>query len=251
MNKLGLSVMGPISLTVEDAAAYLDVLHQRPPVGSAAGPCLQASRKRPEPMRIGLITGGTVCDVNPEYAAAATRAARLLEEAGHTIVPVEPIRSTVDEFEPLWAYQIAQVPILLPSKLQPITRMLRTKGKKVSFERARSIQEDYTARVNGLFDDADVILSPTVPRPAPKIGEYPQSSPAESFTKLAEWGSLTALFNLTNGPAASLPFGFTSGGFPIGVQLGGRLGDDHRILALSRQLEEMAPWRDHWPAIAG
>ena len=250
VNTLGLSVMGPISLTVEDAAAYLDVLSLRPPSGGTLGPCLQASRKRPEPLRIGLITEGTVGDVDPEYAAAATRAAHVLEQAGHTVVPLKPIQSTVAEFEPIWAYQIARVPVLLPGKLQPITRMLRAKGKTVSFERARSVQEDYTARVNRLFDTADVILSPTVPRPAPHVGEFPQDNPAESFTRLAEWGSLTALFNLTNGPAASIPFGFTTSGFPIGVQLGGRLGDDHRILALSRQVEEMAPWRDFWPAIA-
>jgi len=60
---------------------------------------------------------------------------------------------------------------------------------------------------------------------------------------VARLGEFTAPFNITTGPAATFPAGVSTAGLPIGVQLGGRVGDDHRLLTLAKQLEEAMPWR--------
>ena len=62
------------------------------------------------------------------------------------------------------------------------------------------------------------------------------------FRRAAHLGAFTAMFNLWKAPAASLPLGLTQHGLPIGVQLGARVGQDHLVLKMSRQLEEAAPW---------
>jgi len=40
----------------------------------------------------------------------------------------------------------------------------------------------------------------------------------------------------------SLPLHRTPSGLPVGVQLVARLGEEHTLLQLGRQLEEAAPW---------
>jgi amidase len=250
VNQLGLSVMGPISLTVADAAAMLDVFSPSPPVGSAMGTCLKSTQTAPGKLKIKMVLDGTVSPVDPAFKEATRKVGLLLQEAGHEVVEAEALKTSVEEFLPVWQFMIAQVPVFLPGKLQPITRWLRDGGKDVTFTQAAGIQARYVEQVNGLFGDADILLTPTIPGPAPRIGDFPQSSPHESFFDAARFGSLTALFNLTCGPAASLPFGFTDEGLPIGVQLGARRGQDTLLLSLCQQVEERAPWRNLWPTIA-
>lgn len=251
VNRLGLSVMGPISLTVEDAAAMLDVMSPKAIDGHNPGPCLKASRLTPRPLRIRMLVQSSIGPVDPEFAAATRELAEKLQGLGHEVEEIVPLAASVEEFLPVWQYMVAQVPVLFESKLQPITRWIREAGKQVRYNDARAIQARYIQRFEEALGNADILLSPTVPGPAPLIGEFPQETPEDSFMRAALCGSLTAIFNLNLGPAASLPSGFTRQGLPIGIQIGGRPGQDHTLLALSRQIEEIAPWRDQWPALAG
>ncbi|HWL93579.1 MAG TPA: Asp-tRNA(Asn)/Glu-tRNA(Gln) amidotransferase subunit GatA [Phycisphaerae bacterium] len=63
------------------------------------------------------------------------------------------------------------------------------------------------------FKKCDVILSPTTPTPAFRIGE--KSDPLEMY--LADIYNCAA--NLAGIPAVSIPCGFTSDGLPVGLQL--------------------------------
>ena len=94
-----------------------------------------------------------------------------------------------------------------------------------------------------MLGEADILLSPTVPKPAPRVGVFNHRDPQEAFAEAAEIGAFTVIFNVIHAPAASLPLGLTSSGLPIGVQIGAKAGRDLDILALSRQLERALPWR--------
>ena len=52
----------------------------------------------------------------------------------------------------------------------------------------------------------------------------------------------TPLFNVSGGPAASIPMAQCDRGLPIGVQLGAEPGREALLLAVSRQLEIAHPW---------
>jgi aspartyl-tRNA(Asn)/glutamyl-tRNA(Gln) amidotransferase subunit A len=65
----------------------------------------------------------------------------------------------------------------------------------------------------------DLLLTPTVPIPAFEAGhEVSAGSPHQGWTS---WTPFTYPFNLTQQPAASVPWGFTSAGLPVGLQVVG------------------------------
>ena len=106
------------------------------------------------------------------------------------------------------------------------------------------MREQLAARVHDLMGDADICLSPTTPLVAPPLGFFDnEEDPVAWFTESAQLGAFTAAFNLTQGPAASLPVGLTPAGLPIGAQIAARPGQDRLLLALSRQIEQAQPWQ--------
>jgi Asp-tRNA(Asn)/Glu-tRNA(Gln) amidotransferase A subunit family amidase len=59
----------------------------------------------------------------------------------------------------------------------------------------------------------------------------------------------TPIFNMSGGPAISLPLHWTSDGLPVGVQFGGDFGNEAVLFRLAAQLEAAKPWRDKLPPI--
>jgi Asp-tRNA(Asn)/Glu-tRNA(Gln) amidotransferase A subunit family amidase len=86
------------------------------------------------------------------------------------------------------------------------------------------------------WDQIDVLLTPTLTYPAPKIGELGQDVNTAS-AEFLDWLSFTHPFNCTGQPAISLPLATTKAGLPIGIQLVGRPRDEYSILSLGAQLE--------------
>ena len=76
----------------------------------------------PKPLRIKLVLRSNIGDVDPEVAAVVRRAARALEKLGHIVEEKEPPAGSVEEFLPIWAHAIAEIPLIRWSKVQPITR---------------------------------------------------------------------------------------------------------------------------------
>ena len=95
----------------------------------------------------------------------------------------------------------------------------------------------------------DVVLTPTMATPPPKIGVLSLSNPnpAESTAALLQVIGFTQLSNATGCPAASVPLYWNDSGLPIGVQLIGRVDDEATLFRLSAQLEEARPWFDRKP----
>lgn len=248
-NGLGLSVMGPLSRSVEDAAAMLDVLAGRPESDAGEGTCLAAARSGSPKLKVRLITESALGDVSPEVLDATLQAADQLRTAGHTVEHFDPSSAppagSIEEFLPVWRYAVSGVPSISERLLRPVTRWLRNPKELPSFEEAHAARLLLASRIEEHFDHCDVLLTPTVAHTAPKIGEHERpDDPAQWFRDTARYGALTAPFNLTQGPAASLPLGLTAQGLPYGVQIAGPAGGDHRVLALSRELEQAMPWRD-------
>jgi amidase len=235
MDKLGMTAIGPMARTVDDAAALLDVLVGRDP--SAPGSFLAQSRERPPRMTIGVITLSPLGATDPEHAAAVEEAASTLSRLGHRLVPLQGALATLDEFLPIYQRLLAGIPVIFESKLQPLTRWFRAEGRRRSEAEAKRQFDLLSARATEAFGSCDLVITPTTPIPPPKVGAFQHLGPEEAFRAAAHLGAFTAAANLTGAPASTLPWCLSSEGLPIGVQVFGALGDDARVLSLTRELE--------------
>ncbi len=87
------------------------------------------------------------------------------------------------------------------------------------YERALEARDMGQAALEGLFADADVLLTPAAP------GEAPEGLGATGDPLF------NRIWTLLQVPCVSVPFGVGPKGLPLSVQLIGRKGDDDRLLA--------------------
>jgi amidase len=239
---------GPIARSVADAAAMLDTLagldggrpHWAPP---PPRPYRELLGERPINLRVRVLTRPLFGTVLPEIAAAVERAAKLLGTMGHQVEEGAPPEGSLEEFLPLWQRLVADAPITLLSRAQPVTRWLVEAGRSLRAEDILALHRRLAHRLLRDLGDADIWITPTVPVPAPRVGAFAGLPPAEAFAGAAVLGAFTAIANVTGQPAASVPLGLTAEGLPVGLQIIGRPGREEEVLAVSRQFEEAAPWR--------
>jgi Asp-tRNA(Asn)/Glu-tRNA(Gln) amidotransferase A subunit family amidase len=104
--------------------------------------------------------------------------------------------------------------------------------------------------VQSVFEDHDILVAPTVavpPFPNEMIG--PQKIDGREVDPILGW-LITAVFNMTGNPAASVPAGFTDEGLPVGMQLVGERLADETVLAASAAYEQVNPWHDDYADIS-
>ncbi|MDP2753433.1 MAG: Asp-tRNA(Asn)/Glu-tRNA(Gln) amidotransferase subunit GatA [Nitrospirota bacterium] len=92
------------------------------------------------------------------------------------------------------------------------------------------------------FRKVDVIVTPTSPTAAFKIGEK-TADPLQMYLS----DIFTISVNLAGVPGISVPCGFTSDNLPIGLQLIGRHFDEESILKVAYAYEQSAGWHRRRP----
>jgi aspartyl-tRNA(Asn)/glutamyl-tRNA(Gln) amidotransferase subunit A len=95
------------------------------------------------------------------------------------------------------------------------------------------IRRDY----DRAFEKTDVVVMPTSPVPAFRIGER-VDDPLQMY--LSDIFTVSA--NLAGLPALSVPCGFTTTGLPVGLQLTGRLFDEGTLLRVGDAYERETAW---------
>jgi aspartyl-tRNA(Asn)/glutamyl-tRNA(Gln) amidotransferase subunit A len=104
-----------------------------------------------------------------------------------------------------------------------------TEGEYEAGLRAR---ETYRDQMSELFDEIDLIVTPTLPFVAPSAGQDER----ELRGKLT---LLTWPFNVIGAPSLALPCGAAEDGLPASVQIAGRPGADALVLAAAGLLERV------------
>jgi aspartyl-tRNA(Asn)/glutamyl-tRNA(Gln) amidotransferase subunit A len=102
------------------------------------------------------------------------------------------------------------------------------------YEQALRERELYRERIAAVFEDIDLLLTPTVTAVAPPSG-LGDLALRDSLIKL------TVPWNTIGAPALALPCGSAEHGLPASVQLVGKPGDDALVLAAGRGLEARLP----------
>ena len=101
------------------------------------------------------------------------------------------------------------------------------------YKKALALRQQIIKEYNEIFDTADVILTPTAPTAAYKIGAQ-DSDPIKMY--LADICTVTV--NIAGLPAVSTTCGYTTDGLPIGMSIIGRRFDEQRILQCADAFEQ-------------
>jgi aspartyl-tRNA(Asn)/glutamyl-tRNA(Gln) amidotransferase subunit A len=106
----------------------------------------------------------------------------------------------------------------------------------------RLIKQDFDAA----FERCDVVLSPTAPTPAFRIGEKSSDPLSMYLTDV-----FTVTCNIAGIPGVSIPCGFTSGDkpLPIGLQLLAPAFAEEKLLRIARMYEAATDWHTRRPAL--
>jgi amidase len=254
----GLFTNGPITRSVRDAAAMLDVMAghvdgdpYRAPALSQ--PLLEAASRRPKALRLGTLSKSALGPIDGETVDAFEAACRVFSDMGHRLDPVDvdPAARLVEPFGAVVAANLAAVPFANDELIDPIVRVFVEAGRKMTAgEYVNTMAQMHNAAreiVQSLMR-YDALLTPTLARPAPRIGELPSSRETYVQEALA-WLPFTFPFNATGQPACSVPNGFSRAGLPIGLQIVGRPEDEPTVVSLAAAFEEARPWRDRRPTI--
>jgi Asp-tRNA(Asn)/Glu-tRNA(Gln) amidotransferase A subunit family amidase len=258
-----------VTWSVRDSAALLDAtcgpeLGSRYVAPPPERPFLEEVSRSPGRLRIALnvaTTAGTSLD--PESLEAARAAARLCESLGHHVEEAAPMinvdtgrasfaiisSSLASEIEDRRAATgIEPGPDVLEAVTLAYYQMgLRTTG--MDYARANNDLQTAAIAVAQFMEHYDLMLSPTVASPPPKLGIL-SLSPADVsayFKAVAPYVPWSGLQNQTGQPSMSVPLAMSKSGLPIGVMFSARYGDEATLFRLAGQLEQAAPWAKRRP----
>jgi aspartyl-tRNA(Asn)/glutamyl-tRNA(Gln) amidotransferase subunit A len=252
-------VAGPMTRTVDDAALMMSVL-SRPdrrdgmslPPDSINWKSLDKPVRK---LRIGLMLDlGVGQALEKEVRDVAVKAARAFEAAGAAVTEVPGIltREMLDGLDNFWRARMwDDLSKLTPAeraKALPYISQWAEAGAKLSgVDVIRGFNATMAIRAAAarLFCDLDYVVSPVSPV-VNFAAELP--SPINDPAKPFEHICYTVPWNMSENPALSINGGFSSSGFPIGVQIIGRRFDDIGVLGMAKAFEGLRGPQRRWPA---
>jgi amidase len=223
------------------------------------GPLLGAAVRGEGRFQIGVMTTSPWDDaydirIAPEATAALDIAVRELDALGHGIdeTALQPDDTFSPAFRAIWQAVAAGIPAdgEALTLLEPLTQWLVARGREQS---ARQLSESLTALamferfVIRQFHEFDAILTPALAMTPRPIGWYDSEDAEHNFAQQVQYTPFTSFVNASGLPAIALPVAVTEKGIPMGVQLIGRPGGEHVLLALGAQLERRLRWQDRHP----
>ena len=104
-------------------------------------------------------------------------------------------------------------------------------------------RQQWCRTLDNVFQDVDVLVSPTVPAPTPPIGWKPDYSEMSDFVRLTYPQAFAGV------PAISIPCGFRSDGMPIGLQLAGAYWRDSLLIRTAIAFQEATDFHTARPHI--
>ncbi|MDX6300357.1 MAG: aspartyl-tRNA(Asn)/glutamyl-tRNA(Gln) amidotransferase subunit [Nocardioidaceae bacterium] len=259
-----LSVDGPLTRTVRDAALALSVmagpsLHDENSWPAEVGDLLAAVRTPPDWSRLRVAVSEDLgwAPVDQSVRAAFRAAVDALVGDGARVTEAAPDAGYPTE---LWN-DIAlpegfasEGPLLerWGDRMTAGTREIVEAGRDATardYLDALARRGDYARSWSSFFEEYDVLLTPSMPLAA--FGTDVQSPaaidgiPVDPF--FDDWCALALPANLTGCPACAVPTGFDEDGLPLGMQVMGPRFSDGRVLAVAAALERLAPWAGRRP----
>jgi aspartyl-tRNA(Asn)/glutamyl-tRNA(Gln) amidotransferase subunit A len=277
-----LDQIGPMSRNVEDNALLLSVLAGHDPRDSTSVdtpvPDYLGELESPvTKLRIGVAQEFFGDGLDPEVESAVRKAIAMLEDLGATVSEISLphaqygiaayyLTATAEASSNLARYDGTHFGYSAkqPANLEDLVS--RTRGEAFGAEVKRRIllgafalsagyRDAYYIKAlqvrrlirhdfDAAFRTVDVILGPTAPTPAFKIGEKSSDPLAMYLSDI-----YTVSTNLAGLPGISLPCGFTQNGLPIGLQLQGPAFGESILLRAARMYEKATHWHARMPTL--
>jgi amidase len=247
--------VGPLTRSVEDAQAVLQVISGHDPVDSITlrSKLADFEAASPEGVRFGFDEAWIERTATEQTAAAVTAAAARLEELGAVRVDVEVPQ--IEEALGAWL-TICSVDALVahagiyPEKAEsygPAFREHLELGASVTggaYAEACMVRDRICAAWDEVYRASDVVLMPAMAGVAGPLAdrrnEIEQALPSVEFSAPA---------NFTGRPSLTLPCGFSTDDMPIALQILGNLEDEATICTLGRAYEAATDWHRRRPAL--
>jgi amidase len=262
----GMSVYGWLARGVSDTALLHDLTMgttdvDRHPTGPPHRSFSDAAREPPGKLRIAyslappLGTPGVSAEEEPRAAVLET--VELLRSLGHDVRERDPdygaafISSLIRV-----GHGIAEEARTLPRwerldrRMRSWTRLAEATIPQPILRWALAQEEPNAARINRVFEDADLLLTPVTTEPPIEIGRWEGRGAVWTINGNARLIPWPNIWNQTGQPAAAVPAGLDANGLPRSVMLVGRPHDEHTILSLAAQLEAELAWPEWRPPVS-
>ena len=249
----GLAVSGPIARTVADVALLLDALVEGRPYPYAvrapgSGPFLDSALRPEGRFRIGVTTVSPWDDaedivLDPDARSAVAATATSLTGLGHAVEDFTwTPRGYAELFTTLWVASAARIKVEEDRLhlVEPITAWMVRTGRELG---ARDLADALAAgtvferETITSFSPFDAVLTPALAQSPRPIGWFDAVDARRNFAQQVQYAPYSSFVNVAGLPAIVLPVDETAVGHPVAVQLIGRPGGEHALLAIASQLE--------------
>ncbi len=249
------SVQGPMARTVDDAALLLSVIADRDSGNSPADPMMFPMQSAPlrslakiDPTTLRIAVSEDLGGVLVSDAIRSTFRQRIDSLSAvvaacdeHAIdltrAPDVDWKLRSDIFVAQY-YQEAQNwgPDFNPNIQASYNAALQMPMYDIAV--ARQVQMELNQDFQRIFDEYDVLLCPGVSVPPfPWTNRNPTHVDGQPVENYMAWLALTASLTVVGHPVTAVPCGLDAQGTPFGIQVVGRMYDDHRSLSVAAALE--------------
>ncbi len=270
-----LDQIGPFARNVDDATLLLDVIAG---VDARDSTSVKSPAAAPLPaqLRVGIVKEFFGDGVDADVRKALESAVEVLKAQGASVgearlpylassIPSYDVIATAEASADLARFDGVRYGFRSPEpglSLKDLYRKSRSKGfgREVkqrimlgTFTLSSGYYDAFYAKANRArqliardfhkaFESFDVLLSPTAPTSAYKLGEKTQDPLAMYLGDICTIG-----VNLAGLPAVSIPCGFDSKGLPVGMQLIGAPFAEAKLLHAARTYERATDWHERRP----
>ncbi len=194
----------------------------------------------------------------PAARPAFEQALAVIRETGAQLVetrlpdlPYSALTDTIIQAEGASVFE----PLITSGQVQELADAKQIAGLKAGLEisandylKAMRIRSLLQHKIRLLFADVDVLISPSLFGPAPKVTEPLDNSASGQTPKDPGLSALIPAGNLAGLPALSLPCGFAES-LPLAIQLVGPAFSEGVLLALGKEFQTRTDWHRKRPKV--